>query len=257
MYAKEEVIFTIIIVIFILIFIAIMFMVFLVRNNARKNRLVFENERIRKEYEETLMNSRLEIQEHTLNYVSREIHDNVGQMLSLVRLQLNGIESPKDIEDTDQLLEKAIADLRQLSHTLNTNHIKEKGFAPSVAELLKQFERSGKFKTVFINSEEPFHLSDDNGLIIFRVVQELLNNISKHAAASEIRIELRKKPAYQEVIISDNGKGFDTKATSSGGIGLRNISDRVEIMGGNLTINSEISKGTTVKIRIPHDTAPM
>ncbi len=257
MYAKEEVIFTIIIVIFILIFIAIMFMVFLVRNNARKNRLVFENERIRKEYEETLMNSRLEIQEHTLNYVSREIHDNVGQMLSLVRLQLNGIESPKDIEDTDQLLEKAIADLRQLSHTLNTNHIKEKGFAPSVAELLKQFERSGKFKTVFINSEEPFHLSDDNGLIIFRVVQELLNNISKHAAASEIRIELRKKPAYQEVIISDNGKGFDTKATSSGGIGLRNISDRVEIMGGNLTINSEISKGTTVNIRIPHDTAPM
>ncbi|MCO5286651.1 MAG: sensor histidine kinase [Chitinophagaceae bacterium] len=257
MYAKEEVIFTIIIVIFILIFIAIMFMVFLVRNNARKNRLVFENERIRKEYEETLMNSRLEIQEHTLNYVSREIHDNVGQMLSLVRLQLNGIESPKDIEDTDQLLEKAIADLRQLSHTLNTNHIKEKGFAPSVAELLKQFERSGKFKTVFINSEEPFHLSDDNGLIIFRVVQELLNNISKHAAASEIRIELRKKPTYQEVIISDNGKGFDTKAASSGGIGLRNISDRVEIMGGNLTINSEISKGTTVNIRIPHDTAPM
>lgn len=232
-------------------------MVFLVRNNARKNRLVFENERIRKEYEETLMNSRLEIQEHTLNYVSREIHDNVGQMLSLVRLQLNGIESPKDIEDTDQLLEKAIADLRQLSHTLNTNHIKEKGFAPSVAELLKQFGRSGKFKTVFINSEEPFHLSDDNGLIIFRVVQELLNNISKHAAASEIRIELRKKPAYQEVIISDNGKGFDTKATSSGGIGLRNISDRVEIMGGNLTINSEISKGTTVNIRIPHDTAPL
>lgn len=108
MYAKEEVIFTIIIVIFILIFIAIMFMVFLVRNNARKNRLVFENERIRKEYEETLMNSRLEIQEHTLNYVSREIHDNVGQMLSLVRLQLNGIESPKDIEDTDQLLEKQL-----------------------------------------------------------------------------------------------------------------------------------------------------
>ncbi|MCO6498144.1 MAG: hypothetical protein J5I50_10825, partial [Chitinophagaceae bacterium] len=188
MYAKEEVIFTIIIVIFILIFFAIMFMVFLARNNARKNRLLFENERIKKEYEETLLNSRLEIQEYTFNYVSREIHDNIGQMLSLARLQLNGIESPDDIENTDELLGKAIADLRLLSHTLNTNHIKEKGLIPSVEELLNQFERSGKFKTHITLPEQSFHLSDDNELIVFRVIQELLNNISKHAQASEISI---------------------------------------------------------------------
>lgn len=229
-------------------------MVFLARNNARKNRLLFENERIKKEYEETLLNSRLEIQEYTFNYVSREIHDNIGQMLSLARLQLNGIESPDDIENTDELLGKAIADLRLLSHTLNTNHIKEKGLIPSVEELLNQFERSGKFKTHITLPEQSFHLSDDNELIVFRVIQELLNNISKHAQASEISIVLNKKPGEQDIIIIDNGKGFDTQKVTSGGIGLKNISDRVAIMGGSLTINSEIGKGTSVNIRIPDDT---
>lgn len=253
MQEKEEVIFAIIVVIFILIFLGIMFLVILARNNARKNRLLFENERIKKEYEETLLKSRLEIQEHTLNHVSREIHDNIGQLLSLARLELNSIGAEADRGTTDELLEMAIAELRSLSHSLNTNHIKEKGFTQSLEDLLNQFQKSGKFQAFLIQDEDPFQLAEDKELILFRVIQELLNNITKHAQASEIKIELRHQKHLQQIIVTDNGVGFDTHSKKSQGIGLKNISERVAVIGGNLTIFSEIGKGTRINISIPNE----
>lgn len=253
MQAKEEVIFTIIVVIIVLIFLAIMFLVFLARNNTRKNRLLYENERIKKEFEEAILNTRLEIQEHTLNYVSREIHDNIGQTLSLARLQINSAEPDDEMQVTDELLGKAIADLRALSHSLNTNHIKEQGFKESVESLARQFERTGKYKIVFLNGHEYFTVDDEKGLIIFRVIQEVLNNITKHANASEIQIEMRQSGKKSEIRIADNGKGFDVSKLENGGIGLKNITDRISIVGGNLIITSGIGKGTEVKILLPNE----
>lgn len=251
MQAKEEVIFTIIVVIFVLIFLAILFLVFITRNNTRKNKLLFENERIRKEFEKTLLDSRLEIQEYTLNHVSREIHDNIGQTLSLVRLQLNSAENISELENTDELLGKAITDLRTLSHSLNTNFVKENGFIPSLEDLLKQFEKSGKFEIRFRNNAPDFRLDDERGLITFRVIQEILNNVIKHAEASEIILSVNQSRSAQSLTIEDNGKGFDTTEMKNTGIGLKNIKDRVQMIGGQLDIHSEINKGTQIKISLP------
>lgn len=252
MQAKEEVIFTIIVIVIVLVFLAILFLVFLTKNNIRKNRMLFENERIKKEYEQALLNTRLEIQEQTLDYVSHEIHDNIGQTLSLARIQLNNEDNPESLAISDELLGKAITDLRTLSHSLNTNYIKDSGFTEAVRQLAEQFEKTGKYK-VYFNEKDHFDFDDEKGLILFRVIQEILNNIAKHAAATEISLNLDKVADGFEITVSDNGRGFDAAGIKSEGIGLRNIRDRIKLINGNLDIKSEIGKGTAVKINLPHE----
>lgn len=251
MQAKEEVVFTIIVVILVLVFLAILFLVFITRNNTRKNKLLYENERIRKEFEKTLLDTKLEIQEYTLNHVSREIHDNIGQTLSLARLQLNSSEDISQLEMTDELLGKAIADLRTLSHSLNTNYIREKGFSQSLESLLQQFEKTGKYQTEFDNKAPNFYINDEHGIIVFRVVQEILNNITKHAHASKIKLSLCSTFGHQIINIEDNGCGFEVANSQNMGIGLKNIYERVQIIGGTLDIRSEINKGTQIIISLP------
>lgn len=252
MQAKEEVIFTIIVVVLVLVFLAILLLVFLARNNSRKNRLLYENERIKKEFEQTLLHTQLEIQEQTLNHVSREIHDNIGQTLSLARLQINSQEGDNEPEIADELLAKAIADLRTLSHSLNTNHIKEKGFTDSLKMLLNQFEKTGKFNVEFIDQNQNFEISDDNGLIVFRVIQEVLNNITRHAKADKITILMKHMHDQSVISIKDNGCGFEVNGNKAKGIGLSNIAERIRIIGGKLSIHSEVNKGTTIEISLPH-----
>lgn len=252
MRANEEVVFTIIVVIIILVFLAIMFLVALTRHNQRRNKLLYENQKIKKDFEQTLLNTQLEIQEQTLTHISREIHDNIGQVLSLARLQLHTLSvnpSPEDIDYTDNLLEKAITDLRGLSHSLNTNSLKEYGFAASVKKVLEQFEHTGKFKTSFYD-ETDFTISDDQGIILFRIIQEILNNIVKHAQATEITIRIEKPEEHTIISIADNGKGFNTAKLQSAdsGLGIRNITERALIIGAKISLISQENHGTTVRI---------
>ena len=252
MRANEEVIFTIIVVIIILVFLAIVFLVALARHNQRRNKLLYENQKIKKDFEQTLLSTQLEIQEQTLMHISREIHDNIGQVLSLARLQLHSLSTngqEDDIEYTDNLLEKAITDLRALSHSLNTNSIKDEGFSASVIKVLRQFENTGKFKTSFID-ETNFSVSDDHGIILFRIIQEVLSNVVKHADATEIIIRIEKMGDRTTINIIDNGKGFDLENLKSAesGIGIRNITDRAMIIGAKLSLISQQNIGTTVRI---------
>ncbi len=252
MRANEEVIFTIIVVIIILVFLAIMFLVALARHNQRRNKLLYENQKIKKDFEQTLLSTQLEIQEQTLTHISREIHDNIGQVLSLARLQLHSLSTngqEDDIEYTDNLLEKAITDLRGLSHSLNTNSIKENGFSASVIKVLAQFQKTGKFKTSFFD-ETNFSVSDDHGIILFRIIQEVLNNIVKHADATEILIRIEKIDDHATISIVDNGKGFDIQKLNSAesGIGIRNITERAIIINAKLSVFSQQNNGTTVRI---------
>lgn len=253
MQANEEVIFTIIVVVVVLIFLAILFLVILTRHNQHRNSLLSENEQIKKEFEKTLLNTQLEIQEQTLSHVSQEIHDNIGQVLSIVRLQINTLSVDnlnQEVEYTDQLLEKAITDLRALSHNLNTNSIKEKGFIEAVKQVLSQFENTGKFKTS-LEEEAQFEINDDQGIILFRIIQELLNNIVKHARASQIIIRIRRENDQFSISVIDNGCGFNTEnilSKSGGGIGLQNISDRAKVIGAKISLFSQPQKGTTISI---------
>ena len=254
---QEDFLITIVIasVFFVLIGIFLMILVFYFLRRQRKNRM--EKEDMRNRFEQTLLNTQLEIQEHTFNYISQEIHGNIGQILSLVRINMN-VLSEKFGEDnfdtTDELLGKAIRDLRNLSHNLNSNRLKEIGIVEGLRSLIIQLDKTEKYTTEFISPENALSfMNNDHCLILYRMVQEVIHNILKHANATHIVLEIKPKGNISYfVTITDNGKGFDMKALQgqNTGIGLQNIFSRAKLINATVKVNSKEGEGTSIIFEI-------
>lgn len=218
----------------------------------RKNKLLLEKERMNIEFEQTLLKSQLEIQEHTFNEISSEIHDNIGQVLSLVRINLNTLRVPHEadkLELMDELMGKAIGDLRSLSHSLNAGYIRNNGWVVPVSKLLNDLQKSGRYQTSMDVEENLPTLGSDKPIILFRMLQEVINNIIRHADASQIHLEAKKDRDKMVIVIKDNGKGFDSRITVPG-IGLQNLTNRSKLIDADLSINSKPGNGTSVTIAI-------
>ena len=218
----------------------------------RKNKLLLERERMSIQFEQTLMQSQLEIQEQTFANISREIHDNIGQVLSLVRLNLNTLNATVDTDKInlmDELLEKALTDLRNLSHTLDADYIRNNGWAEPVTRLLHDLQKTGKYTTHIHMGEDLQLPGNEKPIILFRMIQEVVNNIIKHARADTINLKAQKENNRLVITIQDNGKGFNTQ-TASGGAGLRNLEKRSKMINAELAVSSEPGKGTCATISI-------
>jgi signal transduction histidine kinase len=218
----------------------------------RKNKLLLEKERMSIQFEQTLLRSKLEIQEATLAHVGREIHDNIGQVLSMVRINLNTLRNAGEqekLELMDELMEKAITDLRSLSHSLNTEFIRKGGWTKAVERLFTDLKRTGKYET-FVQLEETLPpLSDEKSIILFRMVQEIVNNIIKHAKADEVSLRAVKREDRILIAIRDNGRGFDVQEQQDGS-GLSNLRSRSKMIDADLDMKSQPGVGTQVFISI-------
>ncbi|MET0463521.1 MAG: ATP-binding protein [Chitinophagaceae bacterium] len=218
----------------------------------RKNTLLLEKQRMAVQFEQTLLQSKLEIQEQTFADISREIHDNIGQVLSLARINLNTLNVPSDnskINLVDELMEKAITDLRNLSHSLDSDMIRNKGWLEPTQKLLRDLEKTGKYTAKLIVSENPPTLGNARPIILFRMIQEVINNIIKHAGANSIELNVSKDKECLTIVIKDNGKGFN-KEKISAGAGLRNLENRAKMIAADLQVNSEVGAGTTITISV-------
>jgi signal transduction histidine kinase len=221
----------------------------------RKNKLLIERERLKTEYEKTLLESKLEIQEQTFQYISQELHDNIGQVLSLLSINLNTLDAPnesKKILQMDELLGKALSDLRTLSHSLDADHIRDHGWVPAVRKLLLQLENTGRFTTKQNIEDNLIPPGSEKSIILFRMIQEVISNITRHSNASEIIFDAGKNLEGLMITIRDNGKGFDENNLSAGS-GLRNLRNRAKLISAELTITSQLETGTIVKIFIKTD----
>jgi signal transduction histidine kinase len=193
--------------------------------------------------------------------IGEELHDGLGQILSLLKLTLTSLENKQTLFSDKQkelignaveLTDNAFSELRNISHNMAPLFLKEKGLTNSIKDLLDGLNQSNKYKvsmdiTGFNNQLENFL-----ELTIYRVVQEALNNIIIHAEATEINFQLLQSDKEITMMIEDNGKGFDIgELENKHGIGLRNIRSRVENIGGKLHLDSVISRGTIVTIIIP------
>lgn len=204
-------------------------------------------------FDQTLMQSKLEIQEQTFQHISYEIHDNIGQVLSLVRLNINSLAPDKiaeKINETDALLEKAIDDLRHLSHSLNANRLKENGFVASVINLLESVAKTGRYQISISNQAEDAEVAEEHTIILYRVIQELLTNVIKHAKASQISLLLEGHTNLRKIVLTDNGVGFDPSIRSHG-MGLSTIAARAKAIGADVRFESSVSEGTQVSIFLP------
>ncbi|MDE3236526.1 MAG: hypothetical protein KGO81_11265 [Bacteroidota bacterium] len=233
----------------------IFFYLLFIQFSKRKIQHFKEVKELQTTFEQTLLQTQIEIQEQTFNNISEEIHDNIGQILSLVRLKLNTLgPSPteENINDADEWLQKAIHDLRHLSHSLNTSLIRERGLCNALIIELEQFQKTKKFTTEFECDTDLSQLEDSRSIILFRMIQEMLNNIVKHAKASLIKISVQESRDTFIFTIYDNGIGFNTQLVKEkkNGAGLTNLFARAKTINAAIDLHSEEGKGTTITINV-------
>ncbi|MEO8765519.1 MAG: ATP-binding protein [Ginsengibacter sp.] len=223
---------------------------------------VREKEQLKVDFEKQILESKLEIQEQTFKYISQEIHDNIGQVLSLAKLTINTMAAsdPKilneKIDSSKNLVGKAIEDLRNLSRNLNTDYITGLGLSISIENEIKILRNAAQYEIEVIKEGDPYRLQHQQELIIFRIFQEVLQNIIKHSRATCIKIIFYYEPSSFMLEISDNGIGFDVsrlqeKNKNQVGIGVLNMRHRANLVSADFTIDSIPGKGTVVKIKLP------
>ncbi len=214
---------------------------------------------IKNRYDQTLLKTKLEIQEQTINYIGNEIHDNIGHIIYFVRLkitQLPDIINDEYRDELDNLLKKSADDLRALSHSLNENQFHQIGFYESLKHLLFNIEKTGKYRIELDIDDDIdiYNLPIQSELILFRMMQEIVHNIIKHASASTIKISVSAQKNLTKIVITDNGIGFNLSKTQSEnkGIGINNIMSRAKYINATVNINSNPNNGTIVNITINH-----
>ena len=215
-------------------------------------------EKLQAEIANEVNNARIEIQQSTLNNISQEIHDNVGQLLSLTKMQLNLIEA-SEVKDNNLISEakdnisKAMTDLRDLAKGMSSDRIQLLGLYDSVIQEAVRINKVGRLQVQVSstgNNKEPEHKKQ---LVVFRVIQECFQNIIKHAQANHVLVSFTYQPDFFDVVIKDDGVGFDYQpgTPSSEGLGLMNIFNRIHLVGGEVTLHSAPGAGTSVHIKVP------
>ena len=256
---SQEVLTTIIAVVLILVIIAVFFLLMLIYFNNKKIQNIREKEKLKKEFDQALLQTQLEVQEQTMKHIAQEIHDNIGGTLTLAKLNLNTIRNEQlngaaeKVGNTKELLTKAIADLRTLSKTLHSEAILSIGITKALEMELATIEKAANIKTSLLISGNYLAVDPQKELILFRTVQEALNNAVKHAGATHIQIHLHYTENGLVLQIEDDGQGFDQLAIEKDpdrGSGLRNMQNRTKLIGGDLSI-MEAHPGTQIQISLP------
>ena len=149
----------------------------------------------------------------------------------------------------DELLGKALVDLRNLSHSLDADYIRNNGWTGLVIKLMNSLQQTSKYTTDLQIDDGLPALGTEKPIILFRMIQEVVNNIIKHAEANTILLTAKKHNDRLVITIKDNGKGF-SKNAGSGGAGLQNLQNRAKMINAELTITSQPAMGTLVTISI-------
>lgn len=227
----------------------------LFQKKQNKNRL--EKVELRAAFEQELLKTRIEIQEETLNYVSREMHDNITQVLSFVKLNLgllgNKLQEPEKtkLNDNRELVAQTITDLRNLSKSLSFEHISALGLVKTLELEAIRINKSGLINMDLLVEGEAYSLGEQRELVLFRIFQEALNNALKHADAANLKIGLYYNTQMFNLTIQDDGVGFQPELLNDkSGSGLRNMTNRAGLIGAEAVISSSPKQGCTIKLSL-------
>jgi signal transduction histidine kinase len=196
--------------------------------------------------------------DRTMSLISLEVHDNINQVLNATRLNVHWLnnsalpEQKEHIEKIGRMLDKLIMDTNNISHTLNTGYLKQKGLIQSLKEESEWVTNSRDMGCDVHISGITERFEGQIELMLFRIAQEAVNNAIKHAAAKHIRISVVYDRPVFVMTIADDGKGFDTNVPDiMKGVGLSSMLSRAKIVQGFLNIESRIGEGTTVTMVVP------
>ncbi len=206
----------------------------------------------------TALNSMIEGQEAERLRIAKDLHDSLGGLLSTVKAHFSSIQKDCDAineipltNKTQNLIDEACIEVRRISHNMMPHALTISGLKSAIEDLGEQLNEQG-FKVTVETSNLPKNIDETKKVMIYRLVQEILSNTRKHAEANSILLQLLGYKNEINLIIEDDGRGFNyDDAISKGGLGLKSINSRVEFLDGKINWDSQTGNGTTVTINIP------
>lgn len=228
---------------------------FFVTYQKRLLRKQLELNQVKSDQKDEILRNTIYAQEKERKRIAQDLHDEVGAMLSVVKLNVARIEKktseqkPKELAgETKTYLDDVIMQVRRISRDLLPPALERFGLYYAIEELAKWVNKSDQILIQCKLSGEQSRFESKKELALFRIVQELLNNAIKHAEASAIYINVRFTSSYLAIAFSDNGKGFDVEEKKNEGLGLKNFESRTQILDARFKLWSRLQKGTTAFI---------
>ena len=221
----------------------------------RKQEEELQNEKLRR------LRSVIDGQDQERNRLSRELHDGVGQSLIAVKLQLENAETQNysmmraGIDGAKNMIDFTIEEVRRVCNALLPAALNEFGIVSTLRALCSELGSLAGFNAVFENEGSLERISKKSQIYLYRIAQEALNNIAKHARATEVVIKLKRVDNIVTLVVTDNGKGFIFDPVSfAQRNGLQNMRERTHLLQGEFIINSKPGNGTTIRVSIPYNT---
>ena len=240
------------------IFLLVLFVVvFFIAFQHRKNKFLIERYEVKQRFDKEIEKSKLEIQEQTFKNIAWELHDNVGQLLSVVNIQLSMLlhSAPKEIhepiQETKGVVKEAVQEIRNLSKTLNNDIILKNGLLASIELELDRFNKLKFLEAELTIEGTKTDIKNLDEIIIFRILQEFFSNVIKHSKAKKLFVLLRYKENSFEILAKDDGVGFNSEKKTSGS-GMETMKSRAELLEAEFSITSKIGEGTTLFLKYPY-----
>jgi signal transduction histidine kinase len=253
--------------VFLIVFISIFLVIFIggsilyiFQSRSKKIETIKEKEKLQIMHQQELLSTQLEMQTQTMQHIGREIHDNVGQKLTLASLYTQQLAYENKaphvndrIESIGNIINESLAELRQLSKSLTDDGINDNNIDALLKQECINVNNLKKCSVVFSCNKKNIILTYKTKSIVVRIVQEFLQNSMKHAHCKNIFVNLKMEDTLLQLFLQDDGKGFDASQTNTNGIGLVNMKKRAEMIAGKFILESELGKGTKLTIDIPND----
>jgi signal transduction histidine kinase len=212
-----------------------------------------EKELMNAHFEQTLLRSQIEVQEATFSTLGKELHDNIGQLLSTAKMMLSitqqqVADAPAALHSAYDTVGKALIEVRSLSKMLNKEWLQQFNLIDNLLAEATHINASG-IVGVHLSSGHPMSLTTDKQIILFRIIQEAIQNAIKHASAKNIYIKIDTQNDFHTITVKDDGVGFDITVKSEG-VGILNMKQRVTMLGGTIEWQTS-DEGCSVVIHVP------
>ncbi|RXG22395.1 sensor histidine kinase [Leeuwenhoekiella marinoflava] len=241
----QLVILVVLLILFLLaVIVFVLFSVFM----KRKNSLLREQIETEKRYERAIAETQIEIREETLRNISWELHDNIGQLLTLAKIKAQNVEGGQEMLEVAETIGTGLNELRALSKSINPEAINGQSLIYSLEQEVSRFNRLKFLSADYELLGDAVAIDSKVEIVLFRIVQEFMTNTMKHSKASKLEVKVQFKADALEITALDDGVGFDSEKLLEKGIGLSNIEKRAELIGADAKISSIPGIGTQLKL---------
>lgn len=220
----------------------------------KKSELLFDRKIKEAQFEQELTLAIIEMKETTLSYIGQELHDDLGQKMSIAKLMVNlGLENAEGPQkeillEINEVIGESIRDIRSLSKSFITEQIENLGLVQSIQKEVSRIDRLNLMKITFNHNTDKIDIGSKDSLILFRIIQESINNVLKHSRAKNMTITLQNEAKFVEIILRDDGIGFEKNKHKTGS-GLISMKKRANLIQTDLEVDTIVGKGTTITIK--------